>query len=191
MAEQDTFEVTSEATLQALAHPLRLRLLGLLRADGPATATGLAARVGESSGSTSYHLRQLAKAGFIEEAAELGNRRERWWRAAHRQTSWSPARFLDSPSARRADVAMRTEMLRWQQVVLEQWLAEEATWDADWVDAAGAGDFLLELTPDELRSFAEEYQALVARYAEPPRDGARRERVIAIFHTVPIRELPL
>ena len=86
---------------------------------------------------------------------------------------------------------MRREMLRWQQVVLEQWLVEEATWDPDWVDAAGAGDFLLELTPDELRSFNEEYLALAARYSETPNDGAHRERVIAILHTVPIRELPL
>ena len=191
MTAPDTFEVTTEAALQALAHPLRLRLLGLLRADGPATASGLAARVGESSGSTSYHLRQLAKAAFIEEAPELGNRRERWWRAAHRQTSWSPARFLDSPTARRADLMMRREMLRWQHVVLEQWLAEEATWDPDWVDAADASDFLLELTPDELRSFTEEYLALAARYAESPADGVPRERVVTIFHAVPIRELPL
>ena len=98
MNGEGTCEITTEAALHALAHPLRLRLLGLLRIDGPATASGLAKRVGESSGSTSYHLRQLAVAGFIEEAPELGTKRERWWRAAHRETSWSPAQFSTPPT---------------------------------------------------------------------------------------------
>ena len=53
--------------IRALSHPLRVRLLDLLRFDGPSTATLLARRVGESSGATSYHLRQLARHGFIEE----------------------------------------------------------------------------------------------------------------------------
>src|SRR5689334_12619211 len=54
-------------SLRALAHPLRLRLLGLLRMDGAATASQLAARTGQSSGATSYHLRQLAAYGFVIE----------------------------------------------------------------------------------------------------------------------------
>jgi DNA-binding transcriptional ArsR family regulator len=67
------------AQLRALAHPLRLQLLHLLHADGPATASQLAHRLGESSGSTSYHLRALHRAGFLEETEPL-NRRERWWK---------------------------------------------------------------------------------------------------------------
>ncbi|MGW1769551.1 ArsR/SmtB family transcription factor, partial [Streptomyces sp. NPDC002073] len=70
-------------TLRGLAHPLRIRLLGALRHDGPATASRLAERLGESSGATSYHLRQLASYGFVEDAPEHGKGRERWWRAAH------------------------------------------------------------------------------------------------------------
>ena len=140
-----------EAALHALAHPLRLRLLGLLRIGGPATASGLAKRVGESSGSTSHHLRQLAAAGFIREAPEPGTKPERWWQAAHRETSWSPAQFLDSADARRDDLTVRREVLRLQQVALEQWLIEEPEWGKEWVDAAAESDHLLELTPDELR----------------------------------------
>jgi DNA-binding transcriptional ArsR family regulator len=74
------------AGLRALSHPVRLRLLGLLRSEGPDTATGLAARLGLNSGATSYHLRQLAQHGFIEEDAGRGNGRDRWWRAAHENT---------------------------------------------------------------------------------------------------------
>src|SRR5689334_14550913 len=66
------------AQLRALAHPLRLQLLQVLHAEGPATASQLGRRLGESSGSTSYHLRALHRAGMVEEA-EQRNARERWW----------------------------------------------------------------------------------------------------------------
>src|SRR6476469_11269065 len=72
--------------LRALSHPTRLRLLGLLRTDGPATATTLATRLGINTGQTSYHLRQLAQHGFVEDDAERGNGRDRWWKAAHQST---------------------------------------------------------------------------------------------------------
>jgi DNA-binding transcriptional ArsR family regulator len=76
--------VTPDArSLRGLAHPLRLQLLGLLRMDGPATATQLAERTGQSSGATSYHLRQLAAYGFvIEDLDRTTGRRDRYWRAA-------------------------------------------------------------------------------------------------------------
>lgn len=74
------------STLRALAHPLRVRLLRELRSAGPATASGLGVALGESSGATSYHLRQLAAHGLVVEDTDRGTRRERWWRAAHRST---------------------------------------------------------------------------------------------------------
>ena len=74
------------AGLRALSHPVRLRMLTLLRGEGPATATTLAQRLGLNTGATSYHLRQLAQHGFIEEDTERGNARDRWWRAAHSST---------------------------------------------------------------------------------------------------------
>src|SRR3954462_9094376 len=81
-------QVTDVRALRALAHPLRNRLLGRRRLNGPATASQLGRAVGESSGSTSYHLRQLAQYGFVEEVEGQGTARERWWRARHRMTSW-------------------------------------------------------------------------------------------------------
>lgn len=65
--------------LKALSHPLRLQLLEMLSRYGAQTASGLAERLGESSGSTSYHLRQLAKHSLVREVPEKGNGRERWW----------------------------------------------------------------------------------------------------------------
>jgi DNA-binding transcriptional ArsR family regulator len=74
-------------SLKALAHPLRLELLELLRFEGPSTASALARRVGESSGATSYHLRQLARHGYIEEDERPAHGRERWWRYRERMVS--------------------------------------------------------------------------------------------------------
>lgn len=67
------------AALRALAHPLRIRILDLLPIRGPLTASKLGEIVGESSGSTSYHLRQLAKHGLVREVEGKGTARERWW----------------------------------------------------------------------------------------------------------------
>jgi predicted ArsR family transcriptional regulator len=86
----DDVELTSitptPQMLRALAHPTRLKMLGMLRIDGPATATTLATRLGINTGQTSYHLRQLAQHGFVVDDEERGNGRERWWKAAHQST---------------------------------------------------------------------------------------------------------
>src|SRR3954451_25397896 len=81
-------KVTDVRALRALAHPLRSRLLGQLRLHGPATASQLGRTVGESSGSTSYHLRQLAAFGFVGEGQGPGHGSQRWWPRRHRLTSW-------------------------------------------------------------------------------------------------------
>jgi DNA-binding transcriptional ArsR family regulator len=65
--------------LRALAHPLRVEILDTLSTYGSFTASGLAERLGESSGATSYHLRQLEKHGFVREVEGKGTSRERWW----------------------------------------------------------------------------------------------------------------
>lgn len=81
---QDLFLDTR--SLRAIAHPVRVRILGLLREEGPSTATRLAAQLRLNSGATSYHLRQLAAYDLIVEDTERGSARDRWWRAAHPST---------------------------------------------------------------------------------------------------------
>ncbi|HEU4422846.1 MAG TPA: winged helix-turn-helix domain-containing protein [Pilimelia sp.] len=191
-----TFTITDERALGALAHPLRLRLLGLLRADGPATATRLAERVRESSGVTSYHLRKLAEVGLVAEDRDRGTRRERWWRSVHQATQWSAADFLGNPEAHRLSVSMRREIQRWHWRLLEQWLAEESEWDKAWVDVAGSSDNLLVMTPDSLRDMTAEIAAVVQRYRDAPpsdtADAADAARVVWLQHAIPVRgELPL
>lgn len=188
-----TFTITDERALSALAHPLRLRLLALLRADGPATATRLAERVRESSGVTSYHLRKLAEVGLVEEERDRGTRRERWWRSVHQATRWSDADFVGNPEVHRLSVSMRREMYRWQWRLLEQWLAEEGEWDKAWVDAAGPSDSLLVMTPESVRAMTAEITAVVQRYRDAAvPDTADAARVVWLQHVVPVRgELPL
>ncbi|HEX6425709.1 MAG TPA: winged helix-turn-helix domain-containing protein [Acidimicrobiales bacterium] len=181
-----------DASVQVLAHPLRLRLLALLRADGPATASSLAERVGESSGVTSYHLRRLADAGFIEDDPGRGTGRDRWWRSAQDATKVSHADFLGDPAAHRASISVRREINRWYQRLVDQWLAEEADWDKAWVDAAGSSDWLLRLTPAQAKALREEILDVVRRYNddEAAEDDPDAERVVWFQHLVPARNLP-
>jgi DNA-binding transcriptional ArsR family regulator len=194
MAKEKLFELLDERSLNAMAHPLRMRLLVILRSDGPATATRLAERVGESSGLTSYHLRKLAEVGLVAEDADRGTKRERWWRAAHELTQWSPSTFLGNPQAHQATVSIRREIYRWQWRLLEQWLARENEWDKAWVDAAGVSDSLLTLTPESARAMSTEIWAVIQRYRDnpAPAEASDAARVVWFQHLVPIDgELPL
>jgi DNA-binding transcriptional ArsR family regulator len=167
--------------LKAMAHPLRLRLIGALRKDGPATASELARRLSESSGMTSYHLRQLERYGFVEEERQEGRRR--FWRAVDEGTEWSTdtddAAFVEASSALGRELV--SEYSRW----LRRWFAETPQWDRRWRAAAEGMDQWFELTPDELRELADEVTAVLERYADrrTPRDGT--ERAIVLFHAFP------
>jgi DNA-binding transcriptional ArsR family regulator len=177
--------------MRALAHPLRLRLLSLLRTDGPAKVSALAEGVDEAVALVSYHLHQLAAHGFIEEARELArDRRERWWKASHERTHYSSLDFLDSPERRAAAGAFRREVLRLYASRIEQYLEEEPAWGQDWIAAADSSDFLLRLTPDELRALSDEVFEVLERWERhgkqaPERDGA--ETVQVILHAFPRR----
>lgn len=115
--------------LRALAHPLRVQLVEVLRSHGPSTATRLAERLGVNSGTASYHLRQLGAAGFVEEDAERGNARERWWRSVHRTTELSDWNLVDQePEAALAYLqsVAATYTLRAQQALNEVQTLPEA-----------------------------------------------------------------
>jgi DNA-binding transcriptional ArsR family regulator len=99
------------AALRALAHPLRIRILDLLPIRGPLTASKLGEIVGESSGSTSYHLRQLAKHGLVREVEGKGTARERWWERTPGGFSISSA-GKGSPAGRQTAEAVNMEFLR-------------------------------------------------------------------------------
>lgn len=147
--------------LRLLTHPLRRRMEKELR-NGPVTATGLAKALGESSGLTSYHLRELAKHGFVEEVPELAKGRERWWRFVPRDRRFPPRRE-QSPEMR----AVVTEVQR--QTIggdFDRFLqAQEDADDASpWSDAFPFSLSSIDVTLEELKEFFEEYVALLYRY---------------------------
>lgn len=129
--------------LRALAHEQRLRMLGLLRVEGPATATRLAQRLGLNSGATSYHLRQLAQHGFIEEDKGRGTGRERWWRACHETTG-----FENSSSDGIADAfaeAALNGQIRQMQLAMRQ----KPALPQEWRNATSNNDIVIPLSASE------------------------------------------
>ncbi|TCL74849.1 helix-turn-helix domain-containing protein [Rhizobium sp. BK251] len=135
--------VPDPTALKALAHPVRLRMLGMLRVDGPATATQLATRLGLNSGATSYHLRQLAQYGFIEDAPGP-SRRDRWWRASHELTS-VPATESEG-EALDLGVAFTQAALSLQVSQMQQASEEYAELPAEWRKASTASDVIIPMT---------------------------------------------
>jgi len=160
---EHSVEVSDVRALRALAHPLRNRLLGALRLDGPSTATLLGARVGESSGSTSYHLRQLAAYGFVEEVDGPGA--GRWWQARHRQSSWTTAALVQQPEgAEVAEEALRLTV-GVQGRLLEAWLDQRGTLPEPWTGVSSVNDYALRLRPEQAAALRQELFAVLDRWS--------------------------
>ncbi|HZB48668.1 MAG TPA: helix-turn-helix domain-containing protein [Mycobacteriales bacterium] len=180
--------VLDPRTLRGIAHPLRVRILSSLREDGPATATALAGRLGESSGATSYHLRQLAAHGFVEEDRERGVGRERWWRSVHRGT------YSDLPGP---EADQETRQLSEQHLLgvtqmhglrMRDWMEERPAMPAPWRDEARIGGAILRLTPAEAAELAERIAELVVSYRRDEPDAAappEAARVVVQYQVMP------
>ncbi|MGW6644115.1 helix-turn-helix domain-containing protein [Streptomyces iakyrus] len=175
------------AALKALTHPLRIQLLGLLRQDGPATASELAARTGQSSASTSYHLRVLAKYAFIAEA-ERRDGRERRWRALHTLTSWSNE-SMEATEAGRAFVGLaRRRQIEHLERSLARYEADLAAGrlGQEWVEPSGITDLMPRLTAASLTELfdtvAGKLEELTARDADDP----HAEHVVFVAAGLPL-----
>ncbi|MEO6085895.1 MAG: metalloregulator ArsR/SmtB family transcription factor [Umezawaea sp.] len=160
-------EIADAATLKALAHPLRRRIIAQLR-RGPASSTTLAASLGENTGSTSYHLRELAKHGFIEDEPSLGKGKERWWRVVNRDLRY-PLRSEQSPELRAALDKLRDTQFTEDLAVWAKF-QERSSEMGDWADAVPFSRGSIVVTQEELRSFFEDYMALLKRHWREPED---------------------
>lgn len=159
--------------LQGLAHPLRVQLYDLLVSEGSATASELGRRLGESSGSTSYHLRQLERHGFVETDPTRGTGRERWWRATREDLRTRGADFEDDPSAAEAYRLLDAEWSRSRRGRHEAWRAARREWPTAWREAAGESTGHLLLDVAETAELMADLVALSARWAA--RTDGRRE----------------
>ena len=158
-------EITDLEALKTLAHPRRQAMLQHLELHGPATSATLARALGLNTGATSYHLRELAKHGFVADLPERAHGRERWWRAVRRDLRF-PRRSRQDPQTRavvdemnRLAFASDLEMFAEAQVRADE--------DGEWADALPYSRGSIHVLPGELLQFFEEYIALLNRYKRP------------------------
>ncbi|MFJ4184972.1 ArsR/SmtB family transcription factor [Kitasatospora sp. NPDC089509] len=179
--------------LRALAHPVRVQLVGLLRKYGPSTATRIAERLGVNSGTASYHLRQLGVAGFVEEDVERGNARERWWRSVHRTTELRGRDVVDQEPE--AALAYLQSVAGTYTLRIQQALNELQTVPRAWRGTFDMTDWALRLTPEETVALREELRDVIGRYRQDTPEAAASapegaERVGVITHLLPEVETP-
>ena len=188
MAFERPRELTDPRAMRAMAHPVRLALMEALNDAGTLTATEAAERVGESPSNCSFHLRQLAKYGFVEEA-EGGTGRQRPWRAVH-----TGMRFTDVQED--PDTALAATTLA--NVFRERWFAraragldQRAAMPEEWRRVTGMDQFTLYVTPDEMKAFNDEMLALCDRFRERLADpstrpeGSRAIEHVSFYYLVP------
>ncbi|MQA02858.1 MAG: helix-turn-helix domain-containing protein [Streptosporangiales bacterium] len=175
-------ELTDAQVMRAMAHPVRMKLVELLLVDGPLTATECGARLDETPANCSFHLRTLAKHGFVEEA-EGGTGRQRPWRAVPQGTN-----FPSGPSApphlrAAADLLTRTFAER-NVSRLYAYLDRMDDYGKEWSDAAMLSDLASYLTPEELTQLREQLIYLLRPYVPRLADPASRPegaRLVTFF----------
>ncbi|MEV6772893.1 helix-turn-helix domain-containing protein [Nocardia sp. NPDC051030] len=173
------------ALYRTLAHPLRGRILQHLGAHGDANSTTLAELLGESTGTTSYHLRKLAESKLIEEIPEKSGGRERWWRALpFSHTMPDPATMPPEE----LDAATRLAHLK-ISADIDRYIRANKEWTGPdgWAQVQRHGTYM---THEELHAFMDEYMALLTKYGHPLRaDAPADARPVAIrLFTVPDEE---
>jgi DNA-binding transcriptional ArsR family regulator len=180
------------AALKAMAHPLRVQILRILELRRRASVTSLAEELGETTGATSYHLRQLARFGFVEEfepddedagQAHTAGRKQRWWRMAVDQIHMTGFEFMANAETREAAGFVLRELQADRGRRLANWFATATQWPEDWQRASSDMDGTLELSPRQTRALADEMAVLLRKYrAVRPGKGARPVEIqYAIF----------
>ncbi|HJQ41998.1 MAG TPA: helix-turn-helix domain-containing protein [Jatrophihabitantaceae bacterium] len=171
-------------TLKALAHPMRVQMLRILQLRDQASVTSLAEELGETTGATSYHLRQLARHGLVEQCSSPeGESRQKWWRLAVDQIHMAGFEFMANDETREAVGFLLREYSAERSRKLANWYATATQWPEAWQKASSDADGNLDLNPTQLRALADEMAALLTKYRElKPGRGARKVDVqYAVF----------
>ena len=131
-AAQGDRVLTDPRAIRALAHPARLAVLEELSDGQEMTATECGAAVGITASAMSYHLRALAKWGFVERA-ESRDGRERPWRAT--ATGWRIESMTNQLQATAAS-AVTSTMFQRVSADLARWFEHEPDQPAEWTEVA-------------------------------------------------------
>lgn len=166
--------------LKAFAHPLRMRMYDYINEHGAATATQLAHALGESTGQTSYHLRQLERHGFIADDPTRGTGRERWWTSVGFTMA---AETLLDPSANAATRTLMQGIVGEQAQVMTRFVAQADPRDP-WYDASIVARQTVAMTLAELKALVkalsgvlDEHSALAKARATAAAEAADAEPV--------------
>ncbi|GAA1971946.1 winged helix-turn-helix domain-containing protein [Kitasatospora viridis] len=154
-------------SLRALAHPLRMRILDLLTDEGPATSARLADRLGENTGTVSWHLRHLAEHGFIEEEHGRGTKRERWWRRVRTPLNVNSAELVPDPATSAALDVYKRHYLERSFRRAARALASPVP--PEWVGAGNMSDWGdVRMTPAQLSALGAEILEVIRRHVPDP-----------------------
>jgi DNA-binding transcriptional ArsR family regulator len=173
--------------LRALTHPVRIALLGKLMLHGPLTATEAGELIGEPPTTCSFHFRQLAKYGAVEEAGG-GKGRARPWRMT--TTGLSVAAREDPASQLAADALVR--MVREGQIErYRTWLQTRASYPRRWRDAGDDSEYVFYLTVEELEQLTGDLTAILMplfqkRMADPSKrpPGSVPVQLLLLSHPI-------
>jgi DNA-binding transcriptional ArsR family regulator len=183
---RDEYELHDPAALRALAHPLRIRIIGILRECGPQNATTLARLLDETTGDTSYHLRQLARFSLIHELPQRRGR-QRWWEAAARHFVL-PTSSATDPELRVAGRLLRERVLERDDRILSEFLAREAVSDEHL--PLLLSNEVVHITADEFPLVGRRIQEALRSFvrATPAERPVGARRVYVAIHGVPWEE---
>jgi DNA-binding transcriptional ArsR family regulator len=141
MVDDPTRQIADSQVLAAMAHPLRRRLMDVLKVHGPATASLLAGRTDQAVANVSHHVRVLQSSGLIEEVPELArDKRERWWRLVSASLRWSSEDFAQDPASAAIAAAAESLNLDHHAGLVRGWFAVDAEHRPGWQDAAFSTD---------------------------------------------------
>jgi DNA-binding transcriptional ArsR family regulator len=160
--------------LRAIAHPLRSRILQELSASGSMRAADIAAELGIPANQASFHLRQLAKYGLVEEDPDAArDRRDRVWKAVgDDRLVISMGELEQAPGGKAAARVFRAQKSAWAHQVVEAAYSPERQEGV----YKSVTEQSLRLTKDEAQDLAAELDAVLTRWEKRTRgrDGSRR-----------------
>jgi DNA-binding transcriptional ArsR family regulator len=172
------------SAMKAFAHPLRMRMYEYLNDHDAATATMLARHTGESTGQTSYHLRQLQRHGFVEEDTERGTGRERWWKAVGFNMR---GQVLAQDSTLRPAVALTLQrVVNERGEALQSWYERSEREDTAWVEATVNSKVTARMTREESRRLVHDLMTVIHERTEEAKarreaEGGEGERLVRLY----------
>jgi predicted transcriptional regulator len=183
-ADGERLNLTDPKAIRALAHPVRWALLEALGQAGTLTATQASEMLGESPANCAFHLRTLAKYGFVQEAGG-GRGRERPWRRSYESMSWdaSPG---DDASASQAAAALNQVWLDRSLARARLGLSSTYRWPKGLEDVLGGSTSMLYLTPEETSEVFNELRETFDRLLGRRRFKERRDPKLRPPGAVPI-----